>query len=151
MIPYFPLGLQPMGQESDDVPPPPRRVKPPAAVWFDPRRRDFPRDPATGLFVEVHPIDHKVELAIFVALGKIPVSPSTGSTIAQLAIGDDATMTSDALQRIRAALQDMITAGDVNLISVVATSGPTPGRAKVTVTYQNLRTPNAKPITLPVE
>lgn len=119
---------------------------PPIALAFDPMTRDIPMD-TNGRYGELHPVDHRMALAIFVSLGKLRASPDMGGTVDQVAIDDDVKMQADAERRVRAAAKDLISNGDIRLVSVQSYAQPR-WRANVKVVYMNLRQPNTKPRTI---
>lgn len=131
-----PAGFDPAGDVGS-----PRAVVPPQALFLDLATMDFTTD-AAGLYQEVHPVDHKVLLALGLGLGSVPSSTALGSTLRDLRIGSRAQMTADATRIVKTALADLIAAGDVILVSVVAYASA-PNRAHVEITYQNTRAPDA--------
>jgi hypothetical protein len=138
----YALGDAPAGWDLGGPAPPARNVTPPPALFFDPAIRDVQVLP-DGQYHGQHPIDHTVVIRLFMELGKIPVAPDTGSTVRSLPIDADDRMTADADARVRAVLGDLTARGDVQLISVVASSGRT-GFARVRVTWVNLRLPRGQ-------
>lgn len=117
-----------------------RDVSPPHGLFFDPALMDFPID-ADGHYESVHPVDAKVELALSLAFGSSPSAPAVGSTLRDIRIGSRAQMSADARQIVDTALALLIAAGDVRVASVVAYAA-NGWRARVEVTYQNLRAPD---------
>ena len=144
----YELGSAPWGFDPPETAPPPRTVLPPQALYFDGKTADFPLD-EEGHYVEVHPVDHRVEIALFTTFTKVPVAPDVGSTVASIPIQDDAAMTADADARVRTALRDLIAAGDIELVSVKAWAHPR-WRAHVEVVYKNLQLPDQDPRTIAV-
>ena len=88
------------------------------------------------------PVDHRVALAVFVMLGSIPSATEIGSTLPRVRIADPAPLLQDVEARVQQALQDEITAQNINLVQVTATVSPR-WRMSVLVVYQNLRLPGA--------
>lgn len=141
----FPAG----GQAGlDDLAPPlPRRqVRLPWALLLDGWTRDIPLD-ANGLYAETHPVDHKVEVAVFIALGKLRSAPDIGGTVGDVQVGEDAVMQRDAETRLRECLADLLAAGDIAIVSIRAFAAPR-WRANVELKYQNLRLPGSEVRTL---
>ncbi len=134
-------GLDPVG-----APLPRRNVRLPWALLLDGWTRDVPLD-ANGLYVEVHPVDHKVEVAMFIALGKLQSAPGIGGTVGEVAVGEDAAMQRDAETRIREALAELLAEGDIAIVSIRAFAAPR-WRANVELKYQNLRLPGSDTRTL---
>lgn len=116
-------------------------LTPPQALFFDPALMDFPKD-GDGRYVEVHPVDQKVELALALAFGSAPSAPGVGGTLRDIKIASRAEMTQDATQRVNVALASLIARGDVVVVSVVAYA-VNAWRVHVDVTYQNTRAPDA--------
>jgi hypothetical protein len=128
-------GIDPL---SADISPP--AARPPHALFFDPAIMDFPKDDA-GRYVEIHPVDQKVELQLALALGSSASAPGVGGTLREIQIASREAMTDDATQRVNVALADLIAAGDVILVSVVAYAS-NPWRAHIEVVYKNRRAPD---------
>lgn len=101
--------------------------------------RDVPLD-AQGLYTGVDPVDHRIALALFTTLGRIPSAPEIGTTLAQARIADPAPLQQDVEARVRQALQDEITGGNIDLLEVTATV-TVRWRLSVLIVYRNLRAP----------
>lgn len=114
-----------------------RAVKPPQALYLDAATMDFLTD-EDGLYQEVHPIDHQVEMRLLPASGSIASSKTVGSTLRDLAIDTRERMTADATRIVTDKLSDLIANGDVRVLSVVAYAANA-WRAHVEISYQNLR------------
>lgn len=130
----------PAGLDPAPAPLPRRLVRLPWALLLDGWTRDVPLD-ANGHYTETHPVDHKVEVAVFVELGKLQSLPGAGGTLKSTAIGEDDAMQRDAETRVRECLADLIAAGDIAIVSVRAFAYPR-WRANVELKYQNLRLPD---------
>lgn len=122
------------GIEAGPTVPDARDVTPPHALFFDPALMDFPLD-EDGFYQSVHPDHHAVLLALGLAAGSAPAAPTVGSTLREIAIGTRDAMTRDATERVRAALQSLLDAGRVQLVSVVAYAKGA-GRAHVDVVFR---------------
>jgi hypothetical protein len=118
-----------------------RDVSPPHALFLDPAVMDFTAD-EEGHYQSVHPVDQKVELALAVAFGSVASASTVGGKLRELKIGSRAQMTTDATEIAREALAALIAAGDIILASVVAYA-KSASRARVEITYQNTRAPDA--------
>lgn len=118
----------------------PRAVVPPHALFLDPVVMDFTT--VDGLYQEVHPVDHQVEMRLAVALGSSPSAPETGSGLRSLKLGSRKQMTIDAHSIVDTALASLIANGDVRIASVTAYAANA-WRAHVDVVYYNLRAPDA--------
>jgi hypothetical protein len=66
--------------------------------------------------------------------------PGVGGTVLDVPIDDSTVMTAEADRRVRSALADLISAGDVSVESVNAWADPS-YRAHLEVVYRNLRLP----------
>lgn len=128
------------GLDEVAAPLPRRLVKLPWALLLDGWTRDVRLDD-NGLYTETHPVDHKVEVAVFVEMGKLQSAPDIGGTIAKIAIGEDDAMQRDAETRLRECLADLLAAGDIAIVSIRAFAAPR-WRANVELKYQNLRLPD---------
>jgi len=138
----FPAGGQ--AGLDDHAPPLPRRqVRLPWALLLDGWTRDVRLD-ENGLYTETHPVDHKVEVAVFIEVGKLQSAPTIGGTVVKIAVGEDDAMQRDAETRIRECLADLLAAGDIAIVSIRAFAAPR-WRANVALTYQNLRLPPDTP------
>lgn len=124
-----------------------RNVRLPSAVKFDPSTGDVPRDTATGLYEATHPVDQRVTLALGVALGKLALDKTLGSRLLTLQPAAQERMTALALGHVEEALANLITAGDITLLSV-STKLSAHGRIVVEVQYVNLRLPDGEPQTV---
>jgi hypothetical protein len=136
----FPAGVGPAGIDPPAAPTPPRSVVPPHALLFDGATRDVPLDDQ-GHYEGVHPVDHRVALALFIALGSIPSGPDVGNTLGDVLIQDPDPLQQDVQTRVQAALQDDIDAQNIDLVEVDASAGPR-WRLSVRVVYRNLRLPD---------
>jgi hypothetical protein len=134
------------GFDPPAAPSPPREVSPPEALLLDGATRDVPLD-ALGRYAEAHPVDHRVALALFVTLGAVPAAPEIGSTLGAVLIDDPAPLQRDVEARVRAALQDELSAGNIDLIEVTATV-PVRWRVGIRIVYRNLRLAGAPSRTL---
>lgn len=115
----------------------------PVALLVDPSIHDVPTDDQ-GVYLETHPVDHRVQMILFSVQDSIPVANDLGTTLTSLAIDeDDAVMTMAARRIVDRDLAELITAGDIQIDSVTASAAYL-GRVRVDVSYQNLRLPLAQ-------
>lgn len=128
------------GEELEPTIPDARSVTPPHALFLDPAVMDFTVD-ADGLYQSVHPVDHRVLMALGVARGSVSVSPAVGATLRDIAIADKATMTADAVRRVTTALANLIAAKDIEL-GTVDCYASAPSRVYILVEWRNLRAPD---------
>ena len=114
----------------------PRNVSPPAAALYDGATRDFTLD-ADGLYVEEHPTDQKVGLALIVLAGTLSGSPNIGSKLRAKRYLNPLTIRTEVLYAVKVALADLLKAKEITLVRVdVELVGST--RLLVRVVYQNL-------------
>lgn len=114
----------------------PRNVSPPAAALYDGATRDFTLD-ADGLYVEEHPTDQKVGLALIVLAGTLSGSPNIGSKLREKRYLNTLTIRTEVLYAVKVALADLLKAKEITLVRVdVELVGST--RLLVRVVYQNL-------------
>lgn len=139
---FSPAGYVPAGFSPGVVPEPLPAGTPPHALYLDPSVMDFPRGD-DGRYLSVHPVDQKVELRLLVQQGSIRSAPTLGSTLRDIAIGTREAMTRAARVIVDAALSDLVSAGEVEVVSVVAFASA-PNRARVEVQYRNLLLPDAR-------
>lgn len=114
------------------------RPKPPKALTWDPTTKDYLRD-ADGLYVELHPVDAAVILALTVSLKGLPGAPETGHALRGISPMVPTTQ-SQAETAVRAALARLLRAGDITIVAI-ETSGNAFGLLLVTVRYLNQRAP----------
>lgn len=114
----------------------PRNVTTPAAILYDGATRDFPRDTA-GLYVEEHPTDQKVGLALIVVAGSLSGSPNVGSKLRTKRYLNPLTIRTEILYAVRVALADMLKAKEIALVRVDVEL-PDSSRLLVRVVYENL-------------
>lgn len=121
---------------------PDTRTASPEALLFDVVSRDILVD-ADGNYVSGSRVDSEVLIALGIHVGGILSERAAGGTLSDLEIDEDDIMTAEADRRVRLALSDLVTAGDVEVVEVTATSpNPHLGRARVFVAYHNLRLPS---------
>ncbi len=114
------------------------RPKPPLALTWNPATKDYERD-ADGLYVERHPVDAAVILALTVSLKGLPGSQETGNELRGIPPMVPTTQ-SQADTAVRAALSRLIRQGDITIVAV-ETQGNAYGLLLVTVRYFNERAP----------
>jgi len=113
-----------------------RNVSPPAAALYDGATRDFPLD-ENGLYVEEHPTDQKVGLAIIPLVGTLAGSPNIGSKLREKRYLNPLTIRTEILYAVKVALADLLKAKEIALVRVdVELVGSS--RLLVRVVYQNL-------------
>ena len=97
-----------------------------------------------GFYKSIHPVDHRLRLALMVELGVVPADPSLGSTLRSVAFDTDENMTADGTRRVRRALKSLLDGGDIVLSRVNVYGGEipgAPGRLVFEIEYRNLRLP----------
>lgn len=118
-----------------------RDVTLPHALFLDPATMDFGVD-ADGHYGSVHPVDHWVLMQLGLASGGTPAAPAIGNALRDIKIGTREQMSADARRIVLDVLADRIATGDVVVVSVVAWASAA-NRARVEITYQNTRAPDA--------
>lgn len=114
------------------------RPAPPAALRWNPATKDYDRD-TDGLYVEVHPVDAAVVLALTVALKSLPADQTAG--IALRGIRPNTPKTQAQVETaVRQALARLLAAGDITLVAI-ETDGNAFGLLYVVVRYYNQRAP----------
>lgn len=133
----FPLGDVPLGDDgTDNVPP--DAVSQLRAMYFDPQSRDFPMGD-DGRYVDLHPVDAAVELALFIEFGSIGSSAELGQTLREIPSPIGRSVASDVSDRVRRAVAHIVEKG---LIRIVSIENDAPNRHTLFVrfTYVNLQT-----------
>ncbi len=132
---FYPLGFGPLGAVPPSTPAVPVRATYPRSLWFDGATRDYTIG-ADGRYLDLHPVDQRVALALLVALGSITLAPALGSTITSVAPGAPTTLAA-ATAAVRRALRDLLAEPAIVLRSVVVETSAH-GRLEAAVTYVNL-------------
>lgn len=136
----FPAGFGPAGADPVYVA---GAVIPPVlprALKFDPQTRRFVQN-ADGSMADIHPVDQQVIFLLFFERGSIPSQPTLGTRLrARIERLDPRKVPGVALDEVKQALNPLILAGDVRLVSVVSDT-TFPARGLFVVTYVNLRDP----------
>lgn len=134
----FPAGVGPAGHDPS-APAPANPAELPAAARFELFGQTFPRD-TNGQLVGVHPVDQAVALALGIAIGTVAAVPNLGLDIARLKRTRREAMQNAVNDVVRAALQSLIAAGDVQLLGSPLAENSA-GRPWFYVDYINLRLP----------
>ncbi len=118
---------------------PPAAVPAFRAIAFDPTTRTFTFD-SEGHAEDVHPVDQRVALLLWVGFGRVPSSPSTGTAVRdrvqRIAI---ALIPGVVRDEVRKALRPLVDAGDIALLRIDVKVAK--GRTEYAVFYRNLRAP----------
>lgn len=138
----FGLGTSSFGADPVYVPSPAAAETYPRAVLYDPRVRQFVLVDQFGNNTDVHPVDQIVAIRLTSFEGQSASAPDLGTRLRNLSQG----LTQDkaqtvAYQEVTRVLLDLLNAGDVVLVSVIADLSFY-GRASYAVTYVNTRDPN---------
>lgn len=136
----YPLGDVPLGDDgTDNVPP--DAVSQLQAMYFDPNARDFPLGD-DGRYVDLHPVDAAVEIALFIEFGAIGSSADAGQTLRQIQSPIGKSVAADVSDRVRRAVAHLVERG---LIRIVSIENDAPNRHTLFVrfTYVNLQTSQA--------
>jgi hypothetical protein len=113
------------------------RPTPPAALTWNHSEHDYNRD-EDGFYVEQHPVDAFVDLALTVPLGSLPCAPDVGHELGGIEpIGPR--RDAKARAAVRKALARIIKSGDITLGEIVV-DGTSEGLLYVAPSYVNNRT-----------
>lgn len=134
----FPCGGSPCGHDALPPPVPPRTTQPPVALRYDGATKDFLKDDS-GRYLEVHPVDQEVALALCVGLGTLPSVPGAGAAFRKIKRITNSTPNL-ASDMAKAALSDLVRAGKIQIQSIAAETRVPPGATLIAVTYVNLVT-----------
>lgn len=115
--------------------PPPKQFR---SIKFDLGTRTFPFN-ADGTAYDVHPVDQRVAILLWVPQGSLGSSPGIGTRIkARIARVDPRSIPTIVRDEVRNVLQPLIAAGDITLLRIDVDAS-VPGRAAWAVYYKNLR------------
>lgn len=140
----YPCGVGPCGLDPLPAASAARSVVAPSALMFDGASRDFPLNPATGRYYGVTPVAQRVELALLIALGKVPAVPTLGIQLANIVPVTGPKLQTDVETAVNTALATPLQRGDIAILTIRGTSAIR-GRITVYVRFQDLRDP-LKPI-----
>jgi phage gp46-like protein len=144
----FPAGLGGAGLDPVYLPTPAAQPLPPRALFYDPRLRQFSLTDALGNQFDVHPVDQIVALRLTSYQGQSTSQTTLGTRLRTISQGLSPDRAQQLAQtEVQRVLQDLIDAGDIRLISVVADVSVY-SRTQFAVTYVNLRDP-ANPLRYP--
>lgn len=115
-----------------------REVTRPTALAFDGIKRDFKLD-ANGLYEAEHPVDARVFALCRIAANSIRSARDVGQTVAQIQYIDQRTVRAQVEDRVRAAVEPMVAAGDIEIVSIDIDT-TIRGRIAWRLNYRNLRT-----------
>lgn len=140
----FPAGEGFAGFDPGYTPPAaPLALRTPVAIEYDPATRTYVVQASDGTLVEIHPIDQQVAILLTIEDGSVPSTTGTGARFRKLvARADPANIPGIALNEAKRVLADLITSGDIELVSVT-TDTSVPGRVYIYVEYKNLRLASA--------
>lgn len=125
------------GEDPSSASPQPRRAALPRALLFDGATRTYLMD-GDGRFLDVHPVDHEVALAVLVELGTIASSPATGSTLRRVKYLGGPTLKTEVAERLRTAVARPLQGGDIQELSITVET-TTPWALFVRFEYVNKR------------
>lgn len=132
----FPAGMGPAGLDPFNEPSVTRNVRPPAALRFDLRTRDFITD-ANGLYVSIHPVDQKVGLALGLIAGTIASDPTLGNKVRTMKYAGGPSVVSTVRDFVQQALSNLLAAKEIELVAVKV-DPPLNGSIVYAVEYVNL-------------
>lgn len=137
----FGCGLGPCGADPVYIPAAATPVLARRAVKYDPSIKQWVLLDASGNQIDVHPVDQMVAVRLTVEQGQSASSPTLGQRIrARINAAAPARHQQIALEECTRALQDLIDAGDVLLLSVVRSFDPVNGAVVFIPSYVNVRT-----------
>lgn len=119
---------------------------PQRAAKYDPFTKTFPLD-ANGNFIDVHPVDQGVAMALGISVGKLRSAPTTGHGLLALPRASPSKSKSDVTAAVNEALAPWVARGDIAIVSIDSDT-PNPninGTTIVAVSYHNLRLPIGQP------
>lgn len=140
----YPCGVGPCGLDPLPAASAARSSVAPSALMFDGASRDFPLNPDTGRYYGVTPTAQRVELALLIALGKVPAVPGLGIQLANIVPVAGPKLQADVENAVKTALAVPLQRGDIAILTIRGTSAIR-GRITVYVRFQDLRDP-LKPI-----
>jgi hypothetical protein len=143
----FPAGFGPAGLDPLPSSVPPRTITPPAALWFDGASQDYLYDPATGLYLELNPIDQQVALALCLNLGSIASASGAGAgfrSIQRITRSTKTEVERDANDALLSLVQRRVIQIDSIAVDLYVLGG-----FAVAVTYENLTTKKKPTFTAP--
>ena len=117
-----------------------RDESPGRALYLDGASKAFAFSASEPTRLErLHPVEHRVGMALMVRLGRIASAPTVGNTLHEIpATLTGAALTAEADRRVRLALSAPLAAGDVELRGVTAERARS-GRLRVKVRFYNVR------------
>ncbi len=115
-------------------------LRPPAAVHFDAVLRDYPLG-SDGRYVEIHPVDSRVQMALSMALGRIASTPTTGNALRRIPYLNPKRIKAQATDAVRQALAPIIADGDITLDDLIVETRQRHA-VLVQVDYYNERLPD---------
>jgi hypothetical protein len=110
----------------------------PTAARFDPATKTFPFN-ELGQLEQEHPVDQAMVIACTFVRGRLKSAPATGNGLPARGRVHPAQLEHVARDEMSIATRRLVQNGDVQLLSVTATSAVA-GRVMVEVAYVNLRT-----------
>lgn len=138
-----PAGLDPLPDARN-----PPSGRPPVALLFDGRTRDFPLD-SEGRYKSVGVGAQKAELALLLVFGKTPVASTQGLDLSGVIPVDGDKLSADVDSRVRAALAAPIAARDIEVLEILGSS-PVRGAIRVYVKIKDLTDPLKPVVTITV-
>lgn len=125
------------GEEPSAERMPPRDARLPRALVFDGRTRTFLLGD-DGRYLDGHPVDQEVALALLIEFGSITSAPSTGTTIRRVQYLSGAKVLAEVSDRVRRSLARPLRDGDIQELSLSVTN-PSPWALTVVYEYINVR------------
>lgn len=133
----YPAGFGPPGFAPVVAADPPDPATYPRSILLDGATRDFTLD-AKGRYVDLHPVDQKVALALLVAKGKLAADSSQGQALASVTFGTD--VVNKTTTTVREAVADIVAANEISIIAIEVDAKADVGAIFVAFSYLNLIT-----------
>lgn len=144
MAGMYPAGFGPAGLVPPYVGPAVLAPVLPRSVYYDPSTKQLELVDASGNPIDMHPVDQIVVIRLTTERNSSASVNSLGQRIrARCAAAAPSKYQQIGEQEVTSELQDLIAAGDVQLVSVVQTRNAVNGALAFVTSYKNLR--NADP------
>ena len=134
----FPAGCGPAGLDPIVATTARAKKSPPQALQYDLATRRFVQN-ADGSMASVHPIDQQVDLAMGIALGSLPGTPTQGNRLRRIQRAAGQTLQREVEDAVYDALNLLTTAKKITVLAVLVAT-PAPGQVIVQLVYVNMVT-----------
>lgn len=134
----FPAGATLAGTDGPGVTTIRALTRPARAILWDPSTRTFPTD-SNGAFLDIHPVDQAVALALTQALTSVRSASTVGTDWSSLSRKTGGALQKAAEDVARASLDPWVRSGDITILGITAVA-VVRGNNQVEVDYMNNRT-----------